>query len=230
MPFKDLNEFYTVILRNVIPADCDVNIVNRYQSTVGAIIFVQHPLPITALAHLIGINVEEIRALLVNLRSVILLGDDDIPRIYHKSFPDFITDSKLCQDTKLLIDSMTCHMQITICCFQVMDKRLKRNILGLGVPARFMNNEDGLKADRITEEQIQEKIPQHLRYACVYWVNHLEVANMEDEALMNGLDKFAHGYMLYWLEVLSLIGKLDSAHRAIGVVLKLLVQFAFTDT
>ncbi|KIL58649.1 hypothetical protein M378DRAFT_53600, partial [Amanita muscaria Koide BX008] len=221
MPFKDLNEFYTVILRNVVPADCDVKIVNRYQSIVGAVIFLQHPLPITTLAHLIDTDVEEIRAVLVNLRSVILLGDDDIPRIYHKSFPDYITDSKLCQDIKLRIDPTIRHIQITIRCFQIMNKHLKRNILGLGDPARFMSNEDGLKADGITDEQIQEKIPQQLQYACAYWVNHLEVANMEDEALMNGLNRFAHEHMLYWLEVLSLIGKLDSAHCDISVILKL---------
>ncbi|KAM6501726.1 hypothetical protein JOM56_001703 [Amanita muscaria] len=221
MPFEDLNEFYTVILRNVVPANCDVKIVNRYQSIVGAIIFVQHPLPITMLAQLIDIDVEEIHAVLVNLRSVILLGDDDIPRIYHKSFPDYITDSKLCQDIKLRIDPTMRHTQITMRCFQIMDKHLKRNILGFGNPARFMSNEDGLKADRITDEQIQEKIPQQLRYGCAYWVNHSEVANMEDEALMNGLNRFAHEHMLYWLEVLSLIRKLDSAHRDISVILKL---------
>ncbi|KIL57153.1 hypothetical protein M378DRAFT_16425 [Amanita muscaria Koide BX008] len=224
MPFKDLNEFYTVILRNVVPPDCDVNIVNRYQSVVGAIIFVQHPLPVTTLAHLIDVSVDDIRVVLVNLRSVILLGDDDIPRIYHKSFPDYITDSKLCQDIKLRIDPMMRHTQITIRCFQIMDKHLKRNILGFGDPARFMSNEDGLKADGITDEQIQEKIPQQLRYACAYWVNHLEVTNMEDEALTNGLERFAYKHMLYWLEVLSLIGKLDSAHRVVGAVLKLLMS------
>ncbi|KIL55054.1 hypothetical protein M378DRAFT_658439 [Amanita muscaria Koide BX008] len=224
MPFKDLNEFYTVILRNVVPADCDDNIVNRYQSIVGAIIFLQHPLPITALAHLVDIDVEEIRVVLVNLRSVILLGDDDIPRIYHKSFPDYITDSKLCQDIKLCIDPMMRHIQITIRCFQIMDKHLKRNILGFGDPARFMSNEDGLEADGITDEQIQEKIPQQLRYACAYWVNHLEVANLKDEALMNGLESFAYEHMLHWLEVLSLIGKMGLAHRAIGVVQKLLMS------
>ncbi|KIL56355.1 hypothetical protein M378DRAFT_89472, partial [Amanita muscaria Koide BX008] len=87
-----------------------------------------------------------------------------------------------------------------------------------------MINEDGLEADGITDEQIQAKIPQHLRYACTYWVNHLEVANMEDEALRNRLEMFAYGHMLYWLEVLSLIGQLDSAHRDISVVLKLLTS------
>ncbi|KIL56290.1 hypothetical protein M378DRAFT_39682, partial [Amanita muscaria Koide BX008] len=107
-------------------------------------------------------------------------------------------------------------------CFEIMDKGLKRNILGLGDPARFMSNEDGLKDDGITDKQIQEKIPQQLRYACVYWGNHLEVANIEDEALMKGLEEFVDEHMLYWFEVLSLIGNLDSAHFSILVVVKLL--------
>ncbi|KAM6496587.1 hypothetical protein JOM56_007060, partial [Amanita muscaria] len=78
------------------------------------------------------------------------------------------------------------HTQIATRCFEIMNKHLKRNILGLGDPARFMNNEDGLKEDGITDEQIQEKITQQLRYACIHWANHLEVADIEDEALMDG--------------------------------------------
>ncbi|KIL55706.1 hypothetical protein M378DRAFT_17705 [Amanita muscaria Koide BX008] len=224
-PFKDLDQFYTVILRNVVPENCDNDdTVSRYQSVVGAIIFVQRPLPVSTLVHLININIDvvEIRQVLDNLQSVILLGSDDVPRIYHKSFPDYLTDQVRCKDPRLRIYTKICHTHITTRCFEIMDKHLKRNILGLGDPARFMSKEDGLKEGEITEEQLQENIPQQLRYACVYWANHFEFANVEDEALMNGMERFADEHMLYWLEVLSLIEKMDSARRAIPVVLKLL--------
>ncbi|KIL59026.1 hypothetical protein M378DRAFT_85641, partial [Amanita muscaria Koide BX008] len=194
----------------------------RYQSVVGAIISVQRPLPVSTLAQLINIDVVEIREVLDNLQSVILLGSDNAPRIYHKSFPDYLTDEARCKDPRLQIDTRICHIRIATRCFEIMDKRLKRNILGLGDPARFMRNEDGLKKDEITDKQIQEKIPQQLRYACVYWDNHLEVAKIEDEALMNELEKFVDEHMLHWLEVLSLIRNFDLAHVAIRVVLKLL--------
>ncbi|KIL62294.1 hypothetical protein M378DRAFT_165827, partial [Amanita muscaria Koide BX008] len=224
-PFKDLDRFYTVILRGVVPEDCDDNdIVSRYQSIVGTIIFVQHQtLPVSTLAHLIGIDVEEIHAVLDKLQSVISLGNN-VPRIYHNSFLEYLTDQLRCKDHRLRIDPRIRHTQIATRCFEIMSKHLKHNILGLGDRARFMSNEDGLKEDGITDEQLQEKIPQQLCYACVYWVNHIEIANIEDEALMDGLERFADEHMLYWLEVLSLIGKLDSAHRAIGVVLKLLTS------
>ncbi|KIL61556.1 hypothetical protein M378DRAFT_13472 [Amanita muscaria Koide BX008] len=222
-PFKDLDQFYTVILRNVVPENCDnTDTVSRYQSVVGAIVFLQRPLPICTLAQLINIDAVEIREVLDNLQSVILLGSDDVPRIYHKSFPDYLTDEARCNDSRLQIDTRICHVQIATCCFEIMDKCLKRNILGLGDPARFMSNKDGLQEDGITDEQIQEKIPQQLQYACVYCVNHLDVANNEDKALMNGLEKFVDKAMLYWFEVLSLIGNLDSAHLTLLVVRKLL--------
>ena len=165
--------------------------------------------------------------MLRNLQSVILLDSDDVPRIYHKSFPDFLTDQARCKDPRFRINPRMRHTWIATRCLEIMDKQLIFNILGLGDPARFMSNKDGLKKDGITEEQLQEKIPPQLLYACVYWANHLEVANIEDANLTNGLERFVDEHMLHWFEVLSLIGKLDLAHRAIGVALKLLVQFAF---
>ncbi|KIL55885.1 hypothetical protein M378DRAFT_173204 [Amanita muscaria Koide BX008] len=167
-------------------------------------------------------DAEEIHVVLDKLQSVILLGDNDVPQIYHKSFPDYLTDQARCKDLCLRIDPKIGHTQIATCCFEITNERLKYNILGLGDPARFMSNEEGLKKDRITDEQLQEKIPQHLRYASVYWANHFEVADIEDTGLMNGLETFVDKHTLHWLEVLSLIGNLDSAHRAIRAVIQLL--------
>ncbi|KIL57170.1 hypothetical protein M378DRAFT_16435 [Amanita muscaria Koide BX008] len=222
-PFHALNRFYSVIVCSAIQMDDDDdNILDRYQIIVGTIVVIQTPLPVATLACLIGEEPKKIYAMLRNLQPVILLDGDDVPRIYHKSFPDYLTDQARCKDPRLLIDPEIHHTQTATWCFEIMDKHLKRNILGLGDPARFMSNEDGLKEDGITDEQIQAKIPQQLRYACVFWVNHLEIANVKDPLLMNSLAKFADEHMLYWFEVLSLIGKLDLAHHAIRVVLKLL--------
>ncbi|KIL59903.1 hypothetical protein M378DRAFT_168659, partial [Amanita muscaria Koide BX008] len=222
-PFKDLDHFYSVVLRNIVPVNCDDDdVVSRYQSVVGAIVFASHPLPVSTLAHFIDMDAEDIHAVLEKLQSVILLGDDDVPRIYHKSFPDYLTDQVRCKDPCLRIDPKIGHTQIATCCFKITNKHLKYNILGLGEVARYMSNEDGLKKDGITDIQLQEKIPQHLRYASVYWANHLEVANIQDTDLMNELENFVDVHTLHWFEALSLIGNLDTAHRAIRVVLKLL--------
>ncbi|KIL57843.1 hypothetical protein M378DRAFT_15986 [Amanita muscaria Koide BX008] len=222
-PFKDLSHFYTIILRSPVPANCDdASLVERYQAVVGTIMLIHIPLPIVALAHLIGVDVKQIRIVLRKLQSVILLGSDDIPHIYHKSFADHITDSTRCQDINLLIDPRSRHTQITIRCFHIMEQHLKYNILDLGDPARFMSNQDGLARDGITDKQLEVKISQQLRYACIYWANHLVVAHIASTDLMRELERFADQHMLHWFEVLSLIRELDSAHRAILVVLNLL--------
>jgi hypothetical protein len=73
------------------------------------------------------------------------------------------------------------------------------------------------------EEQLYEKIPLELRYACVYWANHLESANIEDTDLMNELRLFGDEHLLHWLEALSWIRKLNVASDAVDVTLKLVV-------
>ncbi|KIL56071.1 hypothetical protein M378DRAFT_541436 [Amanita muscaria Koide BX008] len=226
-PFHALNHFYSVIVCSAIQADDDDDdIVECYQTVVGTIIVLQTPLPVATLACIIDEESEKIYAMLRNLQSVILLDSDDVPRIYHKSFPDVLTDQARCKDPRLRIDPRMHHTWIAIRCLEIMDKQLIFNILGLGNVTRFMSNEDSLKEDGITDEQLQDKIPEELRYACMYWANHLEVANIEDVDLMNRLEKFADEHMLYWLEVLSLIEELDSAHHAIRIVLKLLKSTA----
>ncbi|KAM6493679.1 hypothetical protein JOM56_010040 [Amanita muscaria] len=114
-PFEDLDQLYTIILRNVVPDNCDDDdIVSRYQLVVGALISVQRPLPVSTLAHLtIDMDVEDIHAVLEKLQSVIVLGDNDVPRIYHKSFTDYLTDQARCKDPRLRIDLRVFrHMQI----------------------------------------------------------------------------------------------------------------------
>ncbi|KIL69172.1 hypothetical protein M378DRAFT_7879 [Amanita muscaria Koide BX008] len=82
-------------------------------------------------------------------------------------------------------------------------------------------NDDELKEDGITYGQLQDKTPPQLLYASVYWANYLEVANIEDADLTNGLEMFVEEHMLHWCEFVDLIGELDSVHRATRV-LKLL--------
>ena len=104
-----------------------------------------------------------------------------------------------------------------------MNIRLKRNILGLGTPAQFMENNAALKAEGMSNDQVGEKISRELRYACVYWANHFEVADTEDANLIDGIRTFANEHLLHWFEALSLIRKLDVAHRDLLLFRKLLV-------
>ncbi|KIL55852.1 hypothetical protein M378DRAFT_560946 [Amanita muscaria Koide BX008] len=222
-PFDNLVDFYTIILRSAVPDKChDTPLVERYQAIVGTIVLAQVPLSVHSIAKLIDIDVDQILVVLRQLQSVVSVADD-IPRVYHKSFVDYITDSEQCKDINLRIDPTKRHTWIARRCFEMMGKRLKFNILELGIPARFMSNEEGLAKDGISNEKLQKKIPLALQYACAYWDDHLNSANIDDADLVKGLERFDNARVLLpWFEVLSLIRKLNSAPRAIRVALNVL--------
>jgi hypothetical protein len=71
-----------------------------------------------------------------------------------------------------------------------MNMRLKRNILGLGTPAQYMDDSEGPEAEGVSAEQLREKIGPELRYACIYWANHFGGADMENINLINDVDGF----------------------------------------
>jgi hypothetical protein len=161
-PFDALNEFYTIIIWNAVPANCDRDIPKRYQAT---IVVVQDPLLIGPRANLIDLSPEDVRAVLDNWQSVILLGDNDIPRAYHKSFLDYIRDTTRCKDNDLRIVTRDQHTRFAVRFFDLTNARLKRNILGPGTPATTWTR---LKAGGIPDHHVREMILPDLRYACVF--------------------------------------------------------------
>ena len=217
-----LESFYMVILRHVVPSKCKPIVIQRFKEVIGTILTIQMPLPINALEHLAHPqSATDIHAVLRRLQSVIMINKDT-PQIYHKSFFDFITSADHCTED-VLIDLKVHHTRIATRCFQIMNKSLKWNILELDDPARFMDNAEGLAAQGISEGQLHRKIPAELKYACVYWVNHVKGADTKDTDLIKEYETFANEHLLHWLETLSWVDKLDIAHHVLRSVQKLLV-------
>ncbi|KIL56045.1 hypothetical protein M378DRAFT_17436 [Amanita muscaria Koide BX008] len=204
-PFDNLVDFYTIILRSAVPANCrNTRLVERYQAIVGTIALAQVPLSVHSISSLMDIDADQILVVLRQLQSVVSVADD-IPRVYHKSFVDYITDSEKCKDINLRIDPTKRHTWIA-----------RRSWDSRAIYEQ-------LAKDGISNEKLQEKIPLALQYACAYWDDHLNSAKIDDADLVKELEKFDKARVLLpWFEVLSLIGKLDSAPRAIRVALNVL--------
>jgi hypothetical protein len=87
-----LDDVYIQILRSAIPEN-SIEIVEHFRLVVGTIVLLQDPLPFQSLANLLDMPPLDITATLNHLHSIIApSSQDQSPRIYHKSFPDFITD------------------------------------------------------------------------------------------------------------------------------------------
>jgi hypothetical protein len=216
-------KFYPVILRHAVPLNCEAEVAERFRTVVGTILAIQVPLPISALKHLSRPwSTSAINAVITHLQSVIMVNKST-PQIFHKSLFDFLTNADHCADD-LFIDLRVHHTRIATRCFRIMNKNLKRNILDLGDPACFMDNAEGLAAQGISEDQLHGKIPAELRYACTYWMNHLEGADTGDKDLVKECERFANKHLLHWLETLSWVCKLDIAHGALHSAQKQLVM------
>ncbi|KIJ39520.1 hypothetical protein M422DRAFT_257571 [Sphaerobolus stellatus SS14] len=221
-----MDQTYMQIIRSAVPNPVD-NWLELYQEFVGTIIILQDPLSCNALAALLGVDVNDINGALAHLHSLLAPSRDNGPfRIHHKSFPDFITNPDRCMiGPEFLIDEKTHHLRIAKHCLRIMgikDHSLKQNICNLSPSNLYKEYKDISQL----QDHIQECISQELMYACTHWASHLNIGGLDDEA-EKLLESFASKQILAWLEVLSIIGRIDTAHNSLDMVREMMVSSVF---
>ena len=90
-----------------------------------------------------------------------------------------------------------------------MSNALRENMCDLKTPGKLRKE--------IDEETLHNCLPTYVRYACQYWVHHLE----ESEIRVGDQDAvyvFLHEHFLHWLEGLALIGKISESIALIGIL------------
>jgi hypothetical protein len=193
---------------------------SRFRSVVGMVLLVFNPLPINGLSDLLKNSHPSsgVPSIMRSLHSVLLVPDnkEDPIHIFHKSFPDFLTDPGRCKDQRLFINPSVHHQEILLSCFDLMRERLKRDICGL---------DSKISHDKLKDLSTCRKtlIGDTLRYACKFWARHLvEIPSNSHnvEEVHRAINKFFTTQLLYWIEVLSLIGNLDVGVHALNDVQK----------
>jgi len=183
---------YTQVLEQAFhDADShDHELYSRLKSVVGAVLLIFCPLSINTLSDLLGNcgTPSRISNSLRELHSLLLVPDsvENPVRVFHKSFPDFLTDPGRCTDQRFLIDPSTHHKEILLSCLNVMEEGLKRNICRLG-------NDDVLSEIEDLPTRKTTYIGGALEYACHFWTNHLaKVPSSSDgvEKVCKAIDKF----------------------------------------
>ena len=216
-PLCTLDGVYIQILSVAIPSNSSPDILSRFHSVIGTIVLLQDPLPVRPLASLLHTATNDVKRALVHLQSVIYLsGPEETPRIYHKSFPDFITDEKRCSnDSRFHVSIEMQHGRIAQNCFRVMDEQLRANICDLKFPDNYLDNDE-------VQHLVDGRISSELQYACLHWATHLYSADKDDK-LPGLLERFSFTHLLHWLEVLSLIGRLEAGYIALDYAMRFTV-------
>jgi len=196
----------------------DHELYSHFKSVVGAVLLIFHPLPINTLSDLLrGCGTpSDIYTSLRTLHSLLLVPDstENAVRIFHKSFPDFLTDPERCTNPQFFIDPSVHHKEVLLSCLNVMENRLKRNICNLDDHAVLSKVKD-LPTQKATY------IGDALEYTCCFWTKHLAIIPSSDhglEEVHTAIDKFSKIGFLFWIEVLILTGKLDIGVYALNDV------------
>jgi hypothetical protein len=187
---------------------------SRFKAVVGAVLLVFNPLSVKALSDLL--RVPGTSTTLRPLHSLLLVPDttENPVRIYHKSFPDFLMDPKRCEDQRFFVDPLFHHLEILLSCLNLMRKRLKRNICNLGDYDVFNETKD-------LPTCLKTHVGDALGYACQFWTRHLvEIPSdsQDVEKVHKAMDGFFTTNLLFWIEVLSLMGNLKVGVYALSDV------------
>ena len=206
--------FYDMDSDNIEPDDQEV--FHRLRSVVGAVLLVFNPLSMRSLSDLLtNFNtLSKISTALRSFRSLLLIPDsiEDPIQAFHKSFPDFLTNPRRCKDKRFFVDPPVHHTELLFSCLNLMKKRLKRNICNLDNYAVLS------RVDDLSTHQ-KSHIGGALEYACCFWTRHLiKTPNngQDTEKVQKAIDEFFSTYLLFWIEVLAIMGDLDTGVYAIN--------------
>ena len=207
---------YTQILEqaaaDVGVVEDDEEVYSRFKTVVGAILLVYNPLSARALSDLLGMS--NIYTTLHTLHSLVLVPEDpeDSIHTFHKSFPDFLTDSNRCKNEKFLVKPSIHHAEILLSCLRLMGKKLKRNICNLDDYA-VLSEVKGLSTYK------KDCVGDALGYTCQFWTKHLLGIPSSSSCVQDvqrAIDQFFTTHFLHWVEVLVLVGNLDAGVYAMN--------------
>lgn len=179
--------------------------IREFRNIVGCIVLLFEPLSSASLTVLLNIPRKDIDRKLHILHSVLRVPDDPtIPvRLFHLSFRDFLVGSENNQN-EFCIDEKETHKKIAFYCLDLLmtTRCLKKDICSLKKP--------GFNRTDIDDQIIKKCLPTEVQYGCRYWARHLELR----ECCISDHDKvhnFLNQRFLFWVEALSIIGKINDS-------------------
>ena len=209
--YISLDSLYISILQAAFPendADSDAMV----RSVISTVVLTANPLSQSAITTLTGLRSNHVQRILKLIQSLLILPKDpDEPvQPFHKSFPDFITDSTRCVKPQFHVPPHY-HLNLAFNCLGIMGKLLKRNMCS--IPDYALNS----KVEDLPERIKESGIPGALEYACRSWYKHLVIAKEQTMDVVTAVHGFLEGKFLFWLEVLSVLGAVgDAAHALIA--------------
>ena len=187
-------------------------------SVLSAVVLAANPLSPSTISTFTGFSCTTVQHVLGLIQSLLILPEDSNQpvQLFHKSFPDFITDPTRCTNTQFYI-SPNNHTKLVLWCLELMSKSLEKNMYS--IPDYALNSEVKELSKRVEESGIHRA----LEYACRLWYKHLVVEHQAADVI-SALCYFLEQKFLFWLEVLSVLGTVGDAVHALNATIKWLSE------
>ncbi|KAI0341545.1 WD40 repeat-like protein [Trametopsis cervina] len=225
--YSGLESLYEVIMNQVITAGSvikeaafEAELREKIRRVLGLILTTYEPLPWSAWADLLGEHHEDVQAAesvlpyLASLFRGVSVADkkNKLPiQPAHTSLRDYLTHD--IPNNLFLINTDAAHVKLVDACLRTMEAQLRFNICNLETSYRANKDVSDLAP------RIQNNIYPALNYACRFWNSHLTAAPHK-ECPFDALSLFLERKLLFWLEVMSLLGLVGSASTGIKEVHK----------
>ncbi|KIM19685.1 hypothetical protein M408DRAFT_83185, partial [Serendipita vermifera MAFF 305830] len=210
---------YKCILDTSFPSPSNEDI-DDFRSVLGAIILAKTPLDVVSLADLLSVSTSAIGHICNGLHSVLTIGDT--LRIHHQSFVDFLLNPDECP-TPFLVDRQRENWTLTMACLRTMKNNLRFNICDL--ETSYIHNQDIPDLDL----RVKARIPPLLSYSSCHWAGHLIEGGFSEE-IYESLQYFMSNLFLFWLEVLSLIKRVNIGSSIMRLLITWLKEFGRDET
>jgi len=198
--YTSLDSLYVSIFRAAFlwnDADDDTMV----RSVLSAVVIAANPLSQSAIAVLMNIQCSRVLRLLEAIQSLLILPADPSRsvQLFHKSISDFITDPTRCTDARFYI-SPDHHTGLAIHCLELMNSLLGDATRSF--PNQALHSEVKCLLKKVEGSGTRGA----LEYACGSWHKHLIVADHRAADVVPPLSNFLEGKLVFWLEMLMVLG------------------------
>ena len=164
-------------------------------SVLACVVLTIPPLPPSAIADLICLEVEEVLCILGLIQPLLRLHEDPNQPVYpvHKLLSDLLTSPIRCIDNRFYISPGKYHSEIALNCLKLMNETLEDNL--------SLNSQNPMGPE---VKSLVEGVA--LKYACTSWHNHLSKSREDIPPLVPALQHFLEDKLVPWLEVLGVLG------------------------
>jgi hypothetical protein len=191
----------------------DSNFATRASAVLAAIVLASVALTPESLDSILDLPRGESAKVLSQLRCVIQWAPKQPVRTLHASFADYLVTSERSGTQRWFVDPAIGHRSLALGCLQVLKTQLRFNICELESSYVLNSEVEDLDA------RIQKLISPELSYASQFWTTHLHGVQMaeSDDPLHLAVNNCFPSCFLYWLEVLSLLGHVNTARSNLNI-------------